>query len=111
MALSNPYQVIKQRHLTEKSKVLNELQKNDSNKSVKRCTSPKYVFIVAPTANKRQIAMALETIYKEKSIKVVAVNTINVKAKARRVRGRLTFRSAYKKAVVTLEQGDSLDEV
>jgi large subunit ribosomal protein L23 len=40
---------------------------------------------------------------------VVSVNTINVKAKPRRVRGRAGFKAAFKKAVVTLEKGDNLD--
>jgi len=109
MTLSNPYQVIKRLYVTEKAKVLNELQSNDSNPSVRRCNKPKYVFIVDTSATKRQIAQAIETIYKDKSVKVVSVNTSNVKAKARRVRGRLTFRSAYKKAVVTFEAGDKIE--
>ena len=46
-----------------------------------------------------------------KNVKVVAVNTINVKAKARRVRGRPGFKNAFKKAIVTFEKGDSLDNV
>ena len=74
-----------------------------------RCQSPKYVFIVDPSANKQQIAWALEEIYRDKKIKVVDVNTINVKAKQRRVRGRLGMTKSFKKAVVTLEPGDSID--
>jgi len=41
---------------------------------------------------------------------VTAVNTINVKPKPRRVRGRLGKTSAFKKAVVTLASGGTLDE-
>ncbi|MCB1115585.1 MAG: 50S ribosomal protein L23 [Chlamydiia bacterium] len=106
----NPYHVIKSRHVTEKSTVLENLQHATSNKCVSRCNSPKYVFIVAKNANKVEIAQALEKIYAEKKIKVKAVNTINMKPKKRRVRGYKGFRPAVKKAIVTLESGDSIDE-
>jgi len=111
MANKNPYHVIKHQHVTEKSMMLQNLKNAASNVSLKRCESPKYVFIVDNKANKQEIAVALEEIYREKNIKVVDVNTINVKPKARRVRGRLGNTSAFKKAVVTLQKGDSLDNV
>lgn len=107
----NPYEVIKHQHITEKSRMLQELKNAESNRSLKRCKSPKYVFIVDRDANKREIAEALEEIYEEKKIKVVDVNTINVKGKERRVRGRLGKTASFKKAIVTLEEGDSLDNV
>ncbi|HRD54762.1 MAG TPA: 50S ribosomal protein L23 [Parachlamydiaceae bacterium] len=107
----NPYQVIKHQHVTEKTMMLQNLKNAESNASLKRCKSPKYVFIVDNKANKQEIALALEEIYREKNIKVVGVNTINMKPKARRVRGRLGNTSAFKKAVVTLEENDSLDNV
>lgn len=109
MAKKNPYDIIKHQHVTEKSVVLEGLKDADSNPSVRRCKSPKYVFIVDKKANKQQIASAVEDIYSEKGIKVVAVNTINVKPKARRVRGRLGVKPGFKKAIVTLEENDSLD--
>ncbi|MFI0434202.1 MAG: 50S ribosomal protein L23 [Parachlamydiaceae bacterium] len=107
----NLYQVIKHQYVTEKSMMLQRLKTAESNPSLKRCQSPKYVFIVDRNANKHQIAQAIEEIYKNEEIKVVAVNTINVKAKARRVRGRPGFKNAFKKAVVTLRPGDNLDNV
>lgn len=109
--MKNPYQIIKRQHITEKSRMLQELKNNESNKSVRRCKQPKYVFIVDKEANKREIANALEQIYEENKIKVVAVNTVNIKGKQRRVRGREGTSASYKKAVVTLEEGDSLDNV
>lgn len=111
MAMNNPYQVIKHQLVTEKAQVLQELKSATSNRSVARCKSPKYVFVVDRAATKQDIARALEEIYKEKGIKVVSVNTINVKSKARRMRGRLGRTSAFKKAVVTLDEKDSLDNV
>jgi large subunit ribosomal protein L23 len=104
------FQVIKSRHITEKTTVLEGLQHSTSNKSTARCSSPKYVFLVDKNANKVEIARAIETIYSEKKIKVKAVNTINMKPKKRRVRGYKGFRPAVKKAIVTLESGDSIDE-
>ena len=105
----DPYQIINHQHVTEKATVLENLKTAVSNPCVARCQSPKYVFIVDPSANKQQIAWALEEIYRDKKIKVVDVNTINVKAKQRRVRGRLGMTKSFKKAVVTLEPGDSID--
>ena len=111
MVEKNLYQIIKHQHVTEKSMMLQRLKTAESNPSLKRCESPKYVFVVDRDANKQEIANAIEEIYKDEGIKVVAVNTINVKAKARRVRGRSGFKSAFKKAIVTLRPGDNLDNV
>ncbi len=111
MTAKDPYQVIKHQHVTEKTQMLAGLKNSESNASVRRCNSPKYVFIVDPDASKQEIATALEQIYKDQSIHVVKVNTINVKPKARRVRGRLGRTTGFKKAIVTLEENDSLDNV
>lgn len=111
MGDKNPYHIIKHRHVTEKAMVLQELKNAKSNPSLARCDSPKYVFIVDKAANKSEIANALEEIYKNIGIKVVSVNTINIKPKLRRVRGRLGAKSGFKKAVVTLEPKDNLDNV
>ena len=107
MTKKNPYEVIKKMHVTEKSMVLENLKNSKSNPSLARCESPKYVFLVDKTATKTDIGNAIEEIYPD--VKVTAVNTIHVKAKPRRVRGRLGMRPAFKKAVVTLKPGDSLD--
>ena len=105
-----PYRVIRSRYVTEKTTVLEQLQHTASNRSIARCESPKFVFIVDKDATKAEIAHAVETIYAEKKIKVKKVNTINVKPKKRRVRGRLGYRSGIKKAIVTLDKGDTIDE-
>lgn len=105
----NPYEVVKHQHVTEKSLMLEGLKSATSNSCVAKCKSPKYVFIVDPSANKNDIAAAVEEIYRDKKVKVVSVNTINVKGKTRRVRGRLGTKKSFKKAIVTLEEGDSLD--
>ncbi len=106
----SPYDVIKSRYLTEKAKMLEQLKSNESNPCVKKCDSPKYVFIVDKRANKQEIAQAVEEIYADKKVRVMKVNTITVKQKERRVRGRVGFKAGFKKAVVTLQPGNSIEE-
>jgi large subunit ribosomal protein L23 len=106
----NPYDVVLSRHITEKSRVLEQLRANASNPCVKRCETPKYVFIVHKRANKREIASAIEDIYSDKKIKVISVNTVNTRPKARRMRGRPGIKPGFKKAIVTLEAGDTIEE-
>lgn len=110
MEKKNPYNVIKSRYVTEKGRVLEELKNNTSNPSVSRCKSPKYLFLVDPKASKCEIANAVEEIYAGKSIKVKSVNTITAKPKKRRVRGKTGFAPGFKKAIVTLNEGDTIEE-
>lgn len=107
--MKNPYEIIKNRRVTEKGRVLENLMHAKSNPSLSRCQSPKAVFDVDSRANKTQIADAVEEIYKDQKIKVVKVNTINVGSKKRRVRGFTGKTAAYKKAVVTLRPGDTIE--
>jgi large subunit ribosomal protein L23 len=68
-----------------------------------------YLFSVASTATKPNIKRAIESTF---SVKVLKVNTINVKPKSKRDRTRrnkLGFKSGMKKAIVTLQSGDSID--
>lgn len=109
--MKSPYDIVKKRYQTEKAAVLSNLKNATSNKCVARCENPKYVFVVDTTANKREIADAVEAIYKEKNIKVLTVNTITVKSKVRNRRGRMQpgKKSGFKKAIVTLSVGQSID--
>src|SRR4051812_19197812 len=66
----------------------------------------KVVFKVADDASKDEIAAAVETLF---NVKVTKVNTINVKGKTKRFRGRAGRRSDVKKAIVTLAEGQSID--
>jgi large subunit ribosomal protein L23 len=66
----------------------------------------KVVFRVADDASKDEIAAAVEELFK---VKVVKVNTLNVKGKTKRFRGHLGRRSDVKKAIVTLAEGQSID--
>ncbi|MCX6995321.1 MAG: 50S ribosomal protein L23 [Chlamydiae bacterium] len=110
--MQNPYEIIKSRYITEKTTVLEGLHTKENNRSLRACKNPHYVFIVEKNANKQQIKCALEKIYCAQSIKVVAVNTIQMKAKATRAkRGRAGAKPAFKKAIVTLAVGDKIDSV
>ncbi len=110
MIKKTPYDVVKSRYVTEKAQVLGNLHKSESNACVKKCKTPKYTFLVDPRANKMEIAAAVEEIYAESKIKVISVNTINCRQRKKTVRGRIGFKPAYKKAIVTLEAGDLIDE-
>ncbi len=110
MQKKSPFDIILSRHVTEKANMLGQLQTNTSNPSVKKCNSPKYVFIVDKRAKKQEIKQALEEIYSDRSIKVVSVNTITAKPKACRLRGRSGMKPGFKKAIVTLEAGDTIEE-
>jgi large subunit ribosomal protein L23 len=110
MLKKTPYDIIKSRYVTEKARVMEGLHSNTSNACVRKCDTPKYVFLVDKKANKQEIAAAIEEIYAEKNIKVIGVNTINIKPKMRTVRGRRGLKPALKKAIVTLESGDLIED-
>jgi len=63
-------------------------------------------FKVALTATKPEIKAAVEALF---NVQVRAVNTVRVKGKAKMFKGRPGQRSDYKKAVVTLAQGQTID--
>ena len=65
-----------------------------------------YTFEVAKNSNKVEIAQAIEAIF---NVKVVKVNTLNVKSKPKRVRYQLGRTRTWKKAMVTLAEGDSIE--
>ena len=65
-----------------------------------------YTFKVNANANKTQIKKAVEEAF---GVKVVKVNTLNTKAKSKRV-GRYTGKTnTYKKAFITLADGDKIE--
>ncbi len=110
--MEDPFAIVKSLYVTEKATVLQQLHMAESNRSLARCRAPKYVFTVASCATKREIADAVEAIYREQKVKVTKVNTIQVKRKPkRRGRGRPGAKAAFKKAIVTMEPGDSIDKV
>lgn len=107
--MNSPYEIIFSRHRTEKAGVLENLHAATSNPSVAACASPKYVFVVHSRASKPMIAQALEQIYS--GIKIVGVNTMRVKRKPkRRTRHGRGMASGFKKAIVTLAPGSTLND-
>ncbi len=64
------------------------------------------VFKVRKDATKPEIKAAVEALF---NVKVKAVNTLNVKGKVKRFRGRLGRRPDVKKAIVTLAEGSRID--
>jgi large subunit ribosomal protein L23 len=86
------YDVIIAPHITEKSTLASEQNA--------------VVFKVAKDATKPQIKEAIEAIYDKK---VVAVNTLVVKGKTKRWKGKAYQRSDVKKAIVTLAEGEMID--
>ena len=87
------YDIVLAPHITEKSTMLSE------NNSV--------VFRVASSASKPEIKAAIEALFDRK---VANVNTITVKGKSKRWKGQPYKRSDFKKAIVTLADGqDPID--
>jgi large subunit ribosomal protein L23 len=91
-----PYQIIKTPIITEESQI----------QSVK---GNQYTFKVNPNANKHQIREAIESIFP--NVKVVRVNTMNYEGKMRRqfVSRTAGRRASWKKAIITLREGDRID--
>ena len=92
MATARHYDTILAPVITEKATVLTEQNK--------------VVFQVAKDATKVEIAAAVEELFK---VQVVKVNTLNTKGKTKRFRGHLGRRSDVKKAIVTLQEGQTID--
>jgi large subunit ribosomal protein L23 len=91
--MHDPRQIIIRPVLSEKSMDLMEMEN-------------RYTFEVLKTATKPQIARAIEEIF---SVKVEKVNTMNVTGKPRRVRYAQGKTRSWKKAIVTLAAGDSIE--
>ena len=79
---------------------------NITEKSTSLSEFNKVVFKVHKGANKVTIKKNIEKIFK---VNVIKINTINLKGKTKTVRGRKTFKSGFKKAIVTLKKGQSID--
>ena len=86
------YDVILSPHITEKATLLSEHNA--------------VVFKVAGDASKPQIKAAVEALF---SVNVTGVNTLTSKGKTKRWKGKPYQRSDYKKAIVTLAEGQSID--
>ena len=83
---------IRQPIITEKATIISEYYKT--------------VFKVHKSANKKTIKKNIEKLFK---VKVVKVNIINTKTKVKLKQGKLSTKSGYKKAIITLKKGQSID--
>jgi large subunit ribosomal protein L23 len=92
MINSKYFDIIRKPLVTEKTTNLSELNK--------------YVFVVDVCAGKEIIKKAIENIFK---VKVLKVNVINKDGKIKKFKGRLGKQKAIKKAIVTLEKGQTID--
>lgn len=86
------YEVIRAPVITEKSTMISEHNQ--------------VTFYVPLDASKPEIRTAIEKLF---SVKVEAVNTLRLKGKTKRFRGRPGRRSDRKKAIVTLAEGSQID--
>jgi large subunit ribosomal protein L23 len=77
-----------------------------SEKSYGLLDENKYTFLVAPSANKTEIKIAVETVFK---VNVTGVNTINRPGKKRRTRYGYGQRPATKRAIVSIAEGQRID--
>lgn len=94
------------------TKVLNEGELADlirrpliTEKATLLLENNQYVFEVAPKAKKPEIKAAIESLF---DVKVTGVSTVNLPRKKRRVGRFEGFRARYKRAIVTLAEGDSI---
>ena len=90
--LREVYKILKEPHISEKSTQLADERK--------------YTFKVYTQANKVQIKNAISNLY---GVKVEDVNIINIKPKKRILRGMEGRKTGYKKAVVTLKEGEKIE--
>ena len=79
---------------------------NVTEKSTSLSEFNKVVFKVQKNVSKKLIKKNIEKIFK---VNVIKVNTINYKGKSKIVKGRKTKKSSYKKAIITLKKGQSID--
>jgi large subunit ribosomal protein L23 len=91
--MKEPQQIIKRPLITEKS----TRQKEKGNQ---------IAFVVDPRANKIQVRQAVEKLFK---VKVKAVHTLNLKGKRKRMGRFFGWRSDWKKAIVTLKEGERIE--
>ena len=75
-------------------------------KSTNLSAQNKVVFKVADSANKKSIKKRVEKIFK---VNVTKINIINKKSRLKLTRGRKVKVQGYKKAIITLKKGQSID--
>ena len=79
---------------------------NVTEKSTSLSEYNKVVFKDHKKATKNSIKKSIEKIFK---VNVIKINTINMREKIKMVRNKKAYKSGYKKAIVTLKKGQSID--
>lgn len=75
-------------------------------KSNKQLAEGKYHFQVCASCNKSEIASLIKRAF---SVEVKSVNVLNTPGKTKRFKGTQGTKSAYKKAIITLKEGQSIN--
>tara|TARA_B100000989_G_scaffold156323_1_gene116648 strand:- start:2233 stop:2526 length:294 start_codon:yes stop_codon:yes gene_type:complete len=75
-------------------------------KSTNQSSQNKVVFKVMKSANKKNLKTSIEKIFK---VNVTKINIINKKRRTKFTRGRTSKIKGYKKAIITLKKGQSID--
>ncbi len=91
MGSIHKFSILKRPVITEKATILQQ--------------DRRYVFEVDPSATKLEIKDSVEAAF---GVSVINVNTMHVRGKKKRFGPRLSQLKSWKKAIVTLEQGDSI---
>ena len=84
--------IIQKPLLTEKSTNLNQYNQ--------------YSFVVNKNSNSIQIKKAIENIFK---VKVIKINTSIIRGKPKSFKGKIGYKKNYKKAIITLAEGNTID--
>ena len=92
ISLDKAYDIVKRPITTEKSTNLQQFNQ--------------YSFIVSKNSNSFEIKNAIEAIFK---VKVIKVNTSILRGKGKTFKGQYGFRKDNKRAIVTLEEGNTID--
>ena len=92
ISLEKAYEVVMRPITTEKSTILQQFNQ--------------YSFVVSKKSNSFEIKNAIEMIFK---VKVNKVNTSILRGKGKTFKGQYGFRKDVKKAIITLEEGNTID--
>ena len=92
ISLEKAYDIIKKPLTTEKSTNLQQFNQ--------------YSFVVSKNSNSNEIKKAIEIIFK---VKVTKVNTAILRGKGKTFKGQYGFRKDIKRAIVTLDEGNTID--
>ena len=92
MSTERALSIIRKPIMTEKSTNLNQFNQ--------------YSFIVSKDSNIFEIKQAIEQVFK---VKVLKVNSLIIRGKPKTFKGNFGYKKNYKKAIVTLQEGNTID--